>query len=280
MPFGSLRSYRAMLQKRGKLEGDQFEEHMNRWLHEVAQGLAYLQTQGIILGDLHGGNILVDSDGSTKVTDFGMALVADAAYNYGSIHGGGAIPWKAPELMYPEGFGLTSSRATYACDVYSFACVCIEENLRPSALKSTYALGLPPTSPPTASADLPYRVKALYTYNASSDDPNEVSFAKDEILDVLDKEGKWWQVQKSDGTIGIAPSKFLKPLNFKFLRFQVSILRAKALYSYRASPDDPNEISFVKDQILDVLDSEGKWWKVRMADGTFGIASSNYLQLI
>lgn len=56
-----------------------------------------------------------------------MALIADAtSYNYASIHGGGATRWQAPELIDPEEYGFTSSRSTYACDVYSFAFVCIE----------------------------------------------------------------------------------------------------------------------------------------------------------
>jgi len=36
----------------------------------------------------------------------------------------------------------------------------------------------------------------------SADDPNEISFAKGELLDILDKQGKWWQAKKSDGTVG------------------------------------------------------------------------------
>lgn len=37
------------------------------------------------------------------------------------------------------------------------------------------------------------------------------------------------------------------------------VFKARALYSYNASPDDPNEISFTKGEVIDVTDSSGKW---------------------
>ncbi|PVU88133.1 hypothetical protein BB561_006014 [Smittium simulii] len=50
------------------------------------------------------------------------------------------------------------------------------------------------------------------------------------------------------------------------------VFRCVALYSY-----DPTEMSFVKGEILDILDNNGKWWQARRADGAIGIVPSNYV---
>jgi len=68
-----------------------------------------------------------------------------------------------------------------------------------------------------------YKAKALYACDvfplsiispvftpfadtASPDDPTEISFTKGEVLDITDKQGKWWQARKVDGTMGSKPS--------------------------------------------------------------------------
>jgi SHO1 osmosensor len=62
-----------------------------------------------------------------------------------------------------------------------------------------------------------WRIRALYAYNASPDDANEVSFNKGEILEITDASGKWWQCKTSAGHSGSKSKAYDVSLNIRGL---------------------------------------------------------------
>ncbi|KZT59424.1 kinase-like protein, partial [Calocera cornea HHB12733] len=90
----------------------------------VTSGVAYLHRNKIAHGDLKASNILVDSDGQPRLTDFGLALVLDDVLpeQTSSTMFAGSVRWMAPERIQPFRFGLTPTTSrTLAGDVYSLA---------------------------------------------------------------------------------------------------------------------------------------------------------------
>ncbi|KAJ7260879.1 hypothetical protein B0H12DRAFT_362209 [Mycena haematopus] len=141
------------------------------------------------------------------------------------------------------------------------------------------------------------KARALYAYTASKNYPNDLSFDKDDILDIVDRQEDWWQARKADGSVGTAPSNFLQilPLDVPHAppalitptsdtpndeKGEIYQCKAKALYSYTASEDEPDDLSFSKDEILDIVDRQDEWWKAKKADGSVGNVPSNFLLIV
>lgn len=94
------------------------EELRLRLLIQVCSGLIYLHPKNIIHGDLHGGNVFVDSEGYARLADFGLSAVVAECRGTGGISSphGGALRWAAPELFLP---GSSEASLHSSADPYS-----------------------------------------------------------------------------------------------------------------------------------------------------------------
>jgi serine/threonine-protein kinase TNNI3K len=71
-------------------------------------------------------NIFIDDGGHIRLADFGLAAFFESELEDSSLNEGGSARWTAPELQDPERLGDGTFRRTFASDMYSFGCVCIE----------------------------------------------------------------------------------------------------------------------------------------------------------
>ncbi|KAK7063540.1 kinase-like protein [Favolaschia claudopus] len=108
-----------------KYLNDHGRSHASRLLLEIAQGLEFLHSRNIVHGDLRGSNILITTEWTACLADFGLTSLSDATTATHTSHRAGSIRWMAPELIDPDRFGKKFLRTT-ATDVYAFGCVCLE----------------------------------------------------------------------------------------------------------------------------------------------------------
>ncbi|KAF2068869.1 hypothetical protein CYY_009812 [Polysphondylium violaceum] len=96
------------------------ESLVNVYIAQVLNGLEYLHRQGVIHRDIKAANLLISTDGSIKLADFGVATkVSDLSSDNPDDSFAGTPYWMAPEVIQMQGIST-------ACDVWSLGCTIIE----------------------------------------------------------------------------------------------------------------------------------------------------------
>ncbi|KAK2609721.1 hypothetical protein N8I77_003208 [Diaporthe amygdali] len=115
IPGGSMGS---CVRKHGKFE----ESVVASLTRQTLSGLAYLHREGILHRDLKADNILLDVDGTAKISDFGISKKTDNIYGNDKTNSmQGSVFWMAPEVIRSQGEGYSAK-----VDIWSLGCVVLE----------------------------------------------------------------------------------------------------------------------------------------------------------
>lgn len=136
----------SCLRRHGKFE----ESVVSSLTRQTLAGLAYLHTEGILHRDLKADNILLDVDGTCKISDFGISKKTDNIYGNDITNSmQGSVFWMAPEVIRSQDSGYSAK-----VDIWSLGCVVLEmfAGRRPwskeEAIGAIYKLGSLNQAPP------------------------------------------------------------------------------------------------------------------------------------
>jgi hypothetical protein len=136
---------------------------------QTARALAIAHAQGLVHRDIKPGNLLITPDGRVKVTDFGIARLADQVPLTQTGQVMGTAQYLAPEQA-------TGQTATGASDIYSLGVIGYEclSGHRPFSGESQIAIALAQVNdaPPPLSETLPRPVRALLMSMLAKDPKN------------------------------------------------------------------------------------------------------------
>ncbi|GJE92551.1 kinase-like domain-containing protein [Phanerochaete sordida] len=170
---------------------------LNLWLRQIAEGIKYMHDEGIVHGDLHAGNIFLNTNDGTDhnvvIADFGLSIYVDSASNQFQSMRSGAERFLPPERFIPDVtdkqrerrevvHGVPahlispSKRPTTQSDLFSWAMICIQlytqerpfTDIEDGIVASEIIRGARPTPLPKAIAEqelLAARIKTCWKQN-------------------------------------------------------------------------------------------------------------------
>ncbi|KAG8695383.1 hypothetical protein FRC09_009189, partial [Ceratobasidium sp. 395] len=104
---------------------------------QLTAAIDYLHREGVVHGDIKGENVLVAKNGTLKLTDFGLAVMHDAAVEFSQTDpGGGTARYMAPELWEED------SERSREADVYAMGMEILTGEVPFPEIKSAHRIGI------------------------------------------------------------------------------------------------------------------------------------------
>lgn len=132
-----------------------FDEQLVKFItRQVLEGLKYLHQNGILHRDLKADNLLLELDGTCKISDFGISKKSHDIYsNNAELSMQGTIFWMAPEVIHSM---VEDQKQGYSAkvDIWSLGCVVLEmfAGQRPwsneAVISAIYKIGKTKLAPP------------------------------------------------------------------------------------------------------------------------------------
>ncbi|KAJ6560238.1 hypothetical protein B0H19DRAFT_1027892 [Mycena capillaripes] len=275
--------------------------NVDKFLYEIAQGLQYLHSRNIVHGDLRGANILITEEWSACLADFGLSVITSATTTMHTSQRAGSLYWMAPELIDPDRFGCKFVRKP-ASDVYAFGCVCFElytGNPPFSQLSQAAALlkivnGERPRRP-SSSPGIPDPLwRHISAYWAEDPAMRPITEAVVQHMTWPPQDNPVDHVETllgydDDTSKPDTPEPSDSPAKSQGLSARVTLENIQPIpsdyqpgssknepESMRFSNAAPDQVSFSKDEILDLLRKQG-WRVVQQANGSVGIVPDSPL---
>ncbi|HEY3930046.1 MAG TPA: protein kinase [Candidatus Koribacter sp.] len=148
---------------------------------QVARGLAAAHARNIVHRDIKPGNVIVTTDGTVKIVDFGLARVITNSAATQSLHISGTLPYMSPEQVLGEA-------VSAACDVWALGAMLVQSLtgtspfLRENTGATTFAIL---NQPPSKLEDLPPAVCAVAYHALAKKVEHRYPTAKEFLADLI-----------------------------------------------------------------------------------------------